>query len=41
MEKTYRWIYDEMTSGRTSVVNAVPNAVTAAHLIQVIRAVDR
>jgi nucleoside-diphosphate-sugar epimerase len=22
MEKTYRWIYDEMTSGRTSVVNA-------------------
>ena len=21
MEKTYRWIYDEMTSGRSSVVN--------------------
>jgi nucleoside-diphosphate-sugar epimerase len=21
MEKTYRWIYDEMTSGRASVVN--------------------
>ena len=27
MEKTYRWIYDEMTSGRTSVVNAMPRAV--------------
>jgi GDP-D-mannose 3', 5'-epimerase len=30
MEKTYRWIYDEMTSGKTSVVNAVPQAVMAA-----------
>jgi GDP-D-mannose 3',5'-epimerase len=30
MEKTYRWIYDEMTSGRTSVVNALPPAVVAA-----------
>ncbi len=30
MEKTYRWIYDEMTSGRTSVVNAVPQAAMAA-----------
>jgi nucleoside-diphosphate-sugar epimerase len=30
MEKTYRWIYDEMSSGRTSVVNAVPQAVMAA-----------
>jgi GDP-D-mannose 3', 5'-epimerase len=30
MEKTYRWIYDEMTSGRTSVVNALPQAVLAA-----------
>ena len=30
MEKTYRWIYDEMTSGRTSVVNALPQAVMAA-----------
>jgi GDP-D-mannose 3', 5'-epimerase len=27
MEKTYRWIYDEMNSGRTSVVNAMPHAV--------------
>ena len=27
MEKTYDWIYDEMTSGRTSVVNAMPRAV--------------
>ena len=30
MEKTYRWIHDEMTSGRTSVVNALPHAVVAA-----------
>jgi GDP-D-mannose 3', 5'-epimerase len=30
MEKTYRWIYDEMSSGRTSVVNAVPQAAMAA-----------
>ncbi len=29
MEKTYRWIYDEMTSGRASVVNAMPRAVAA------------
>src|SRR5688572_9191804 len=30
MEKTYRWIYDEMSYGKTSVVNAVPQAVMAA-----------
>jgi GDP-D-mannose 3', 5'-epimerase len=30
MEKTYRWIYDEMNSGRTSVVNALPHAAMAA-----------
>ena len=30
MEKTYKWIYDEMTSGKTSVVNALPHAVVAA-----------
>jgi GDP-D-mannose 3', 5'-epimerase len=30
MEKTYRWIYDEMSSGRPSVVNAVPHAAMAA-----------
>jgi nucleoside-diphosphate-sugar epimerase len=30
MEKTYKWIYDEMTSGRTSVVNAVPQGAMAA-----------
>jgi dTDP-D-glucose 4,6-dehydratase len=29
MEKTYKWIYDEMTSGKTSVVNARPRAVAA------------
>jgi nucleoside-diphosphate-sugar epimerase len=29
MEKTYRWIHDEMTSGRRSVVNAPPRAVAA------------
>jgi hypothetical protein len=29
MEQTYRWIYDEMTSSRTTVVNALPNAVVA------------
>ncbi|WIM09715.1 NAD-dependent epimerase/dehydratase family protein [Enhydrobacter sp.] len=29
MEKTYKWIYDEMTSGKASVVNAVPRAVAA------------
>jgi len=29
MEKTYKWIYDEMTSGRRSVVNALPRAVAA------------
>jgi GDP-D-mannose 3', 5'-epimerase len=31
MEKTYRWIYDEMNSGRTSVVNTLPPAPMAAH----------
>ena len=31
MEKTYRWIYDEMNSGRTSVVNTLPPAAMAAH----------
>ena len=30
MEKTYRWIYDEMNSGGTSVVNALPRAAMAA-----------
>jgi hypothetical protein len=30
MEKTYRWIHDEMSSGSTSVVNALPHAVVAA-----------
>jgi GDP-D-mannose 3', 5'-epimerase len=30
MEKTYKWIYDEMSSGRTSVVNAVPQGTMAA-----------
>jgi GDP-D-mannose 3',5'-epimerase len=30
MEKTYRWIYDEISSGRSSVVNAVPQAAMAA-----------
>jgi hypothetical protein len=30
MEKTYKWIYDEMSSGRTSVVNAVPQGAMAA-----------
>ena len=29
MEKTYRWIYDEMTSGKASIVNAAPRAVAA------------
>jgi nucleoside-diphosphate-sugar epimerase len=29
MEKTYKWIYDEMASGKTSIVNAVPRAVAA------------
>jgi GDP-D-mannose 3',5'-epimerase len=29
MEKTYKWIYDEMTSGKASVVNAMPRAVAA------------
>jgi len=29
MEKTYKWIHDEMTSGRRSVVNALPRAVAA------------
>jgi hypothetical protein len=27
MEKTYKWIHDEMASGRDSVVNALPRAV--------------
>ena len=26
MEKTYKWIHDEMTSGKVSVVNALPQA---------------
>jgi GDP-D-mannose 3', 5'-epimerase len=29
MEKTYKWIYDEMTSGKASVVNALPRQVAA------------
>ena len=29
MEKTYKWIYDEMTSGKASIVNAAPRAVAA------------
>jgi nucleoside-diphosphate-sugar epimerase len=29
MEKTYRWIYDDMVSGKPSVVNALPRAVAA------------
>ena len=29
MEKTYAWIYDQMTSGKASVVNALPRAVAA------------
>src|ERR1700759_3468292 len=29
MEKTYKWIYDEMTSGKVSVVNALPKQVAA------------
>jgi len=29
MERTYKWIHDEMTSGRRSVVNALPRAVAA------------
>jgi GDP-D-mannose 3',5'-epimerase len=30
MEKTYRWIHDEMSTGRASVVNALPQAATAS-----------
>ena len=30
MEKTYKWIYDEMTSGKASVVNALPQQAMAA-----------
>jgi len=30
MEKTYKWIHDEMTSGKVSVVNALPKQVLAA-----------
>ena len=30
MEKTYKWIYDEMTSGKVSVVNALPKQALAA-----------
>jgi GDP-D-mannose 3',5'-epimerase len=30
MEKTYKWIYDEMTSGKASVVNALPKQALAA-----------
>jgi hypothetical protein len=29
MEKTYKWIYDEMTSGKASVVNALPRGLAA------------
>src|SRR5882762_3655328 len=29
LEKTYRWIHHEMTSGKASVVNALPRAVAA------------
>src|SRR5260221_5268947 len=29
MEKTYKWIYDEMTSGKASIVNAPPRSVAA------------
>src|SRR5216683_3150511 len=29
MEKTYKWIHDEMTSGKASIVNALPRAVAA------------
>jgi hypothetical protein len=30
MEKTYKWIYDEMTSGKVSVVNALPKQALVA-----------
>src|SRR5436190_41492 len=30
MEKTYRWIHDEMASGKASVVNALPRQALAA-----------
>ena len=30
MEKTYKWIHDEMTSGKVSVVNALPKQALAA-----------
>ena len=30
MAKTYKWIYDEMTSGKASVVNALPKQALAA-----------
>src|SRR6185437_5960731 len=29
MEKTYKWIYDEMTSGKASIVNALPRGLAA------------
>ena len=29
MERTYKWIHDEMASGKDSVVNALPRAVAA------------
>jgi nucleoside-diphosphate-sugar epimerase len=29
LEKTYKWIYDQMTSGKASVANTVPRAVAA------------
>ena len=29
MEKTYGWIHEQMTSGKASVVNALPHAVAA------------
>jgi GDP-D-mannose 3',5'-epimerase len=30
MEKTYKWIHDEMASGKASVVNALPRQALAA-----------
>ena len=29
LEKTYKWIYDQMTSGKASIVNTGPRAVAA------------
>jgi hypothetical protein len=30
MARTYRWIYDEIASGKASVVNALPRQAIAA-----------